>query len=93
MDDFTDDPEYESPFDELESRLDELSTRVDETSASTASVARSTVSGGYCVGSALATVLSWDSNHALGWAAVHGLLSWLYVAYYVFTRWASVKVF
>jgi hypothetical protein len=50
MDDFADDPEHESSFDELEARLDELSTRVDGLSASTASIARSTVSGGYCVG-------------------------------------------
>ena len=58
---FDDDPE--SRFEEIESRLDQLS-------ASNASTAASAVSGGYCVGAALATVLSWDTNHALGWAAI-----------------------
>lgn len=93
MDDFIDDSEHDSHFDELESRLNELSTRVDKLSASTASIARSTASGGYCVGAALATVLSWETNHALGWAAIHGFLSWIYVVYFAVTGWAAVRVF
>jgi hypothetical protein len=46
-----------------------------------------------CVGAALATVLSWSANHAIILAALHGLLSWLYVVYYVATRWGQVKFF
>lgn len=86
MDEEFDDEEHESRFEEIESRLDELS-RSNET------IARSAVSGTYCVGAALATVLSWETNHALGWAAIHGFLSWIYVIYFAVTRWAAVSVF
>jgi hypothetical protein len=81
-----DDEEHESRFEEIESRLDEL-TRSNET------IAGSAVSGAYCVGGALATVLSWEANHAIGWAAIHGFLSWIYVIYFAVTRWAGVRVF
>jgi hypothetical protein len=93
MDDFIDDSEHDSHFDELESRLDELSSRVDKLSASAASIARSSASAGYCVGAALATLLSWEANHAIVWAAIHGFLSWIYVVYFAVTRWAGVRVF
>jgi hypothetical protein len=84
MDDFTDDGEYESSFDDLAARLDKLSARADGLSAS---IARSAVSSGYCVGAAHATVLSWD---AIGWAAIHGFLSWIYVIYYAVVRRAGL---
>jgi hypothetical protein len=45
----------------------------------------------YTLGSALAVVLSWDANHALLWAILHGLLSWFYVIYYVIVNWSQVK--
>jgi hypothetical protein len=93
MTEFVDDDDFGSPFEEFEARLDELAMRVDELDARPASAAGSAVSGGYCVGAALATVLSWDMNHAIGWAAMHGILSWIYVVYDVVTRWAMVKVF
>lgn len=86
VDDEIDDSGEEARFEEIESRLDELS----KTNASTAA---SAVSGGYCVGAALATVISWDTNHAIGWAAIHGMLSWFYVIYYAATRWASARIF
>ncbi len=38
------------------------------------------------VGSALAVTLSWSVNHSIGWAIVHGLFNWFYVAYYLFTN-------
>lgn len=38
---------------------------------------------GISFGSALAMVLSWSMNKSVLWAIVHGILSWLYVAYYV----------
>ena len=38
---------------------------------------------GLSFGSALAMVISWSANKSLLWAIVHGLLSWLYVLYYV----------
>jgi hypothetical protein len=37
-------------------------------------------------GCALAIVLSWTANKSIGWAIIHGLLSWLYVIYYLFTQ-------
>ncbi|MEO6066026.1 MAG: hypothetical protein ABIP49_09645 [Lysobacterales bacterium] len=38
---------------------------------------------GLSFGSALAMVITWSANKSLLWAIVHGLLSWLYVIYYV----------
>jgi hypothetical protein len=40
------------------------------------------VKAGASFGSALAMVISWTANKSLLWVIVHGLLSWLYVAYY-----------
>lgn len=47
-----------------------------------ASVARAGVS----FGSALAIAISWSEHHSVLWAILHGILSWLYVVYYLFTR-------
>jgi hypothetical protein len=33
-------------------------------------------------GTALAIAISWSVNKSIGWAIVHGLLSWIYVVYY-----------
>jgi hypothetical protein len=74
---------------DLESRVEELESRVEEAESAQSEGARSAVSAGYCVGAALATVLSWSANHAIILAALHGL----YVAYYVATRWGEVKFF
>jgi len=43
-------------------------------------------SGGIGLGSVLAVVLSWMANHSIVWAIVHGLLGWIYVLYYIFTK-------
>ena len=37
-------------------------------------------------GSALAIAISWSQNQSILWAIVHGILSWIYVIYYAFTR-------
>jgi predicted esterase len=76
---------------DLESRIEEVESRVEEVESAQSEGARSAASVGYCVGAALATIPSWDSHHAIALATVHGLLSWLYVAYYVATRWGQVK--
>ena len=34
-------------------------------------------------GSALAMVISYTTWHSVGWAIFHGLLSWVYVVYFV----------
>ena len=37
-------------------------------------------------GSALAIAISWSEHGSILWAIVHGILSWLYVAWYALTR-------
>ncbi len=82
-----------SLFDDWSPDSTRSTVRVDELSTSTASLAKSTVSAGYCVGAALATVLSWEANHALGCASIQVFLSWIYVVYYAVTRWTATKMF
>ncbi len=41
------------------------------------------VRGGISFGTALAIAMSWTANHSVLWAIIHGLLSWVYVIYYV----------
>ena len=41
------------------------------------------VKSGITFGSALAMVISYTTWHSVGWAIVHGLLSWVYVIYFV----------
>jgi len=48
---------------------------------------------GITFGSALAMVISWTVNKSLLWAIVHGLLSWLYVAYYALRYHYKLVVF
>ena len=47
------------------------------------SVVKKTVKSGISFGTALAIVISYTSWHSVGWAIFHGLLSWLYVIYYI----------
>ena len=42
-----------------------------------------TVQHGITFGSALAMVISYVNWHSIGWAIIHGILSWGYVIYYV----------
>lgn len=37
-------------------------------------------------GSALAMVISYNANHSILWAIVHGLFGWLYVVYFALFR-------
>jgi len=41
------------------------------------------VKTGVSFGSALAMILSFTHSHSVLWAIFHGLLSWVYVVYYV----------
>jgi hypothetical protein len=43
--------------------------------------ARHVVSGGITMGSALAMAISYNINHSIPWAIVHGIFSWIYVVY------------
>ena len=47
------------------------------------SVVKKTVRSGITFGSALAMVISYTAWHSIGWAIIHGLLSWVYVLYYI----------
>jgi len=38
---------------------------------------------GISFGSALAMVISYSNNESVVWAIIHGILSWIYVIYYV----------
>ena len=42
-----------------------------------------TIKTGITFGSALAMVISYTTWHSVGWAIFHGLLSWVYVVYFV----------
>lgn len=44
------------------------------------------VHDGIGFGAVLAIVISWSNNKSIGWAIVHGILSWFYVIYYFFSR-------
>ena len=46
-------------------------------------VIEKTVNSCITFGSALAMVISYTAWHSVGWAIFHGLLSWVYVLYYV----------
>ena len=50
---------------------------------SSTTVIQKTVKSGITFGSALAMVISYTTWHSVGWAIVHGLLSCVYVAYFV----------
>ncbi len=41
---------------------------------------------GIGLGSVIAVVTSWDRNKSIFWALIHGVLGWLYVIYFAFTR-------
>jgi hypothetical protein len=41
---------------------------------------------GVSFGTALAITISWSLHKSLLWACLHGICSWFYVLYYVFTR-------
>jgi hypothetical protein len=47
---------------------------------------RDLVTTGITFGTALAITISFSINHSVLWAIFHGLLSWIYVIYYVFFR-------
>ncbi len=44
---------------------------------------KKTVRSGITFDSALAMVISYSTWHSVGWAILHGLLSWVYVIYFI----------
>ena len=53
---------------------------------SSTSTSLAAAQAGVSFGSALAMAISFHVHQSVLWAIVHGLLSWLYVGYYVLTR-------
>jgi hypothetical protein len=41
---------------------------------------------GASFGSALATAISYDNNHSVVWAIIDGILSWIYVIFFLLFR-------
>lgn len=48
--------------------------------------AAATAKAGIGFGSALAIAISWSLHKSVIWAIIHGVLSWIYVIYYVINR-------
>ena len=46
-------------------------------------IVEKTVQSGTTFGSALAMVISYTTWKSVGWAIFHGLLSWVYVIYFI----------
>lgn len=46
-------------------------------------VVSKSVKSGITFGSALAMVISYVNWHSVGWAIIPGLMSWVYVIYYI----------
>ena len=51
--------------------------------ASKNGVVKSTIKTGISFGSCLAMIISYSAWHSIFWAIFHGLLSWIYVIYYL----------
>jgi hypothetical protein len=47
--------------------------------------------GGFTLGTVVAVALSWSRNKSILWAILHGILSWMYVLYYITTNMFSSK--
>ncbi len=45
--------------------------------------AGSAAKAGISFGSALAMVISYTTWHSVGWAIIHGMMSWVYVIYFI----------
>ncbi len=52
---------------------------------------RSALTNGFGLGTILAAIASWERNKSLLWAFIHGIFSWFYVLYFVWTRRPSER--
>ncbi len=64
---------------EVEDVIDELDDTYDR------GIGRRFLRSAIAFGSALAMVVSYSAWHSVFWAIVHGLLSWIYIVYYLLT--------
>ena len=53
---------------------------------------KKTVKSGITFGSALAMVISYTTWKSVGWAIFHGLLSWVYVIYFLNSLMEKAKI-
>ena len=65
------------PFSSKSSELEDLLMQENKTTI------QKTIKSGISFGSALAMVISYVTWRSVGWAIVHGLLSWVYVIYFL----------
>ena len=56
-------------------------------------IVNKTIKTGITFGSALAMVISYTTWHSVGWAIFHGLLSWVYVVYFVPVSYTHLDVY
>ena len=62
----------------------EITTTIDENGKKTVNkTVEKTVKTGISFGSALAMIISYTAYKSIGWAIVDGVLSWIYVIYYI----------
>ena len=47
------------------------------------STSKTVIKSGITFGTCLAMVISYTNWHSVGWAIFHGLLSWVYVIYFI----------
>ena len=76
----------ENPFDDITfpKEKTEITTTIDENGKKTVNkTVEKTVKTGISFGSALAMIISYTAYKSIGWAIVHGVLSWIYVIYYI----------
>ena len=61
-----------------------ITTTIDENGRKTVNkTVEKTVKTGISFGSALAMIISYTAYKSIGWAIFHGILSWIYVIYYI----------
>ena len=68
-----------------QNKIDEMDEidEIDERESGRSKKVGKTVKAGISFGSALAMVIRYVNWHSVGWAIFHGLLSWVYVIYYI----------
>jgi len=74
------DYDEETGLEDLESRVADLEDAVENNGSSPGVGCGAAF---YSLGATLSVVISWEANHAVVWAVLHGFLSWLYVIYAV----------
>jgi len=75
-----------TPIEELQENIEKLEERIDSLESKFNQLSQFAVTGFYVLGTAIAVVLSWSRSASILWCILHGVLSWIYVIYFAFTR-------